>query len=114
MTSRKAAITLGFAMGAAAKFGMAGSATVAQLFAGKALDRLANGVQAAPRDALIGDLSPPTARSACFGLAQSLRKWGSACGALITFFLMKVRGVCAHACVCMSVCMCARACLHGV
>lgn len=45
--------------------------------------------QAAPRDALIGDLSPPGVRSACFGLAQSLRKWGSAVGALAAFFLMK-------------------------
>ncbi len=45
MTSRKSAITLGFAMGAMAKFGMSGSTTVAQLFASKAVDRLANGVQ---------------------------------------------------------------------
>lgn len=28
-------------------------------------------------------------QSACFGLAQSLRKWGSAVGALAAFFLMK-------------------------
>ncbi|KXZ45371.1 hypothetical protein GPECTOR_55g277 [Gonium pectorale] len=89
MTSRKAAITLGFAAGAAAKFGMASAGTVGLLFAGKAVDRLANGVQAAPRDALIGDLSPAGVRSACFGLAQSLRKWGSAVGALAAFFLMK-------------------------
>ncbi|GIL51782.1 hypothetical protein Vafri_7700 [Volvox africanus] len=89
MTSRKAAITLGFAAGAAAKFGMAGAGSVGLLFAGKAVDRLANGIQAAPRDALIGDLSPPGVRSGCFGLAQSLRKWGSAVGALGAFFLMK-------------------------
>ncbi|GLI69735.1 hypothetical protein VaNZ11_014411, partial [Volvox africanus] len=89
MTSRKAAITLGFAAGAAAKFGMAGAGSVGLLFAGKAVDRLANGIQAAPRDALIGDLSPPGVRSGCFGLAQSLRKWGSAVGAVGAFFLMK-------------------------
>jgi len=45
MTSRKSAITLGFAMGACAKFGMSGASTVTQLFASKAVDRLANGVQ---------------------------------------------------------------------
>jgi len=45
MTSRKSAITLGFAMGACAKFGMSGATTVGQLFASKAVDRLANGVQ---------------------------------------------------------------------
>ncbi|KAG2482958.1 hypothetical protein HYH03_018135 [Edaphochlamys debaryana] len=56
MASRKAAITLGFAAGAMAKFG-----TVAAL-----------------RDTLVGDLSPPGMHSACFGLAQSLRELGSA------------------------------------
>jgi hypothetical protein len=48
MTSRKAAITTGFAGGAAAKFGMAAAAgvgSVGWLFAAKALDRLANGIQ---------------------------------------------------------------------
>lgn len=45
MTSRKAAITAGFAMGAAAKFGMSAAATTMQLFVTKAMDRLGNGVQ---------------------------------------------------------------------
>ena len=90
MTSRKAAITVGFTMGAAAKFGMSGAAEVATLFASKVVDRLANGIQAAPRDALISDLAPTASRSSCFGFAQSLRKWGSAVGAISAYFLMKV------------------------
>ena len=48
MTSRKAAISTGLAGGAVAKFGMAAAAgvgSVGWLFAAKALDRLANGVQ---------------------------------------------------------------------
>jgi hypothetical protein len=45
MTSRKAAITAGFAMGAMAKFGMSGAVTTVQLFVTKAIDRLGNGVQ---------------------------------------------------------------------
>ena len=92
MTSRKAAITVGFTMGAAAKFGMSGAAEVATLFASKVVDRLANGIQAAPRDALISDLAPTASRSSCFGFAQSLRKWGSAVGAISAYFLMKVGG----------------------
>eukprot|EP00798_Chlamydomonas_sp_ICE-L_P021254 gene21254-28171_t len=92
MSSRKSAITLGFAMGASAKFGMSGAVTVTQLFTAKAIDRLANGVQAAPRDALISDLAPAKSRSACFGFAQSMRKWGSAVGASMVFFLMKASG----------------------
>lgn len=49
MTSRKAAITAGFAMGALAKFGMSGAVTTVQLFVTKAVDRLGNGVQVRPR-----------------------------------------------------------------
>lgn len=45
MTSRKAAITAGFVMGAAAKFGMSFAASTVQLFLSKAVDRLGNGVQ---------------------------------------------------------------------
>ena len=92
MASRKAAIAAGFAMGAAAKFGLSSATTVGQLFIGKAVDRLGNGVQAAPRDALIGDLSPPGSRSACFGFAQSMRKVGSFVGAGLVFALMKATG----------------------
>lgn len=88
-SSRKGAIGLGFAMGALGKFAMALSGSVGQLFVAKAVDRLGNGIQAAPRDALIGDLSPPPSRSACFGLAQSFRKWGSMTGAILVFCLMR-------------------------
>lgn len=49
-------------------------------------------LQAAPRDALIGDLSPSASRSACFGFAQSMRKWGSFMGAGLAFALMKASG----------------------
>jgi hypothetical protein len=45
MTSRKAAITAGFVMGAAAKFGMSFATSTVQLFMTKAVDRLGNGVQ---------------------------------------------------------------------
>ena len=45
--------------------------------------------QAAPRDALISDLAPKATRSACFGFAQSMRKWGSAVGAGLVFVLMR-------------------------
>jgi hypothetical protein len=45
MTSRKAAITAGFVMGAAAKFGMSFATGTVQLFMTKAVDRLGNGVQ---------------------------------------------------------------------
>lgn len=77
MTSRKASITAGFAMGAMAKFGMSGATTTASLFVTKAIDRLGNGVQV--RQAA-GALSPR--RSVRAG-----RAWCAAC----------TLGVCARA-----------------
>ncbi len=53
MTSRKSAITLGFFMGASAKFGMSFAGTVGHLFTAKAIDRLANGVQVRVYDGCI-------------------------------------------------------------
>ena len=41
----QSAIAVGFAMGAAAKFGISFSGSVAQLFAAKAMDKLGNGIQ---------------------------------------------------------------------
>jgi len=54
MTSRKAAIAAGFAMGAMAKCGMSFGTTIGQLFIGKAIDRLGNGVQVGARGGLWG------------------------------------------------------------
>ncbi len=38
---------------------------------------------------MISDLAPEASRSSCFGFAQSMRKWGSAVGAVMVYFLMK-------------------------
>lgn len=90
MSTRNVAILMGFSLGAGAKFSMSLSSTASALFYSKAVDRLANGIQAAPRDALIGDLAPPSIRSSCFGFAQSMRKCGSFIGASSVFVLMKL------------------------
>lgn len=44
-------------------------------------DRIGNGLQATPREALIGDYSPPEIRGTCYGLRESLGKVGSFLGA---------------------------------
>jgi MFS family permease len=58
-------------------------------FLAKSLDRLGNGLHAAPREALVGDIaSLHGSKGACYGLRQSLSTAGSFTGALImiTFF----------------------------
>jgi MFS family permease len=54
----------------------------------RSLDRLGNGIQATPREALVGDLSPRHLKGACYGLRQSLSVAGSLLGAIILVFFM--------------------------
>lgn len=85
---RKPLVLLGYGLAAAVKplFPLADSVltvTVARL-----LDRFGKGIRGAPRDALIGDLSPPAIRGACFGLRQSLDTVGAVLGPLLAVALL--------------------------
>lgn len=62
------------------------------IFFGRALDRIANGLQATPREALIADISPPGLKGACFGLRQALGTAGSAVGGLVGVIVMAKTG----------------------
>jgi MFS family permease len=53
------------------------------IFFARSLDRLGNGLQATPREALVGDVAPPQSKGACYGLRQTLGVTGSLIGALI-------------------------------
>lgn len=52
------------------------------------ITRLGNGIQATPRDALVGDVAPAKSRGACYGLRVGLGIAGSFAGALIGWILM--------------------------
>jgi MFS family permease len=52
------------------------------------LERVGNGIQATPRDALVGDLAPPHSKGACFGLRQSLAIAGSFLGSIFGIVVM--------------------------
>lgn len=65
---------------------LAGSAL--WVFIAQSLDRLSNGIQASPRDALVGDISEKRVRGASYGLMRSLRTAGSVVGAVIAISLM--------------------------
>ncbi len=57
---------------------------------GHLFDRLGNGIQAAPRDALIGDIAPENLKGECYGLRQSLAILGSILGPLLLIPLLVV------------------------
>ncbi|MCA0370825.1 MAG: MFS transporter [Proteobacteria bacterium] len=62
-------------------FALASSLT--GVFFARTLDRLGNGLQATPREALVGDVAPPNSKGACYGLRQTLTVTGSLLGALL-------------------------------
>lgn len=53
------------------------------------LDRLGNGLQATPRDALIGDYAPSEIKGTCFGIRQGFGAMGSVIGSIIVAFLLR-------------------------
>jgi MFS family permease len=54
----------------------------------QSLERIGNGVQATPRDALIADLSPVKFRARSFGFSRSMKTIGSLSGTLIAVQIM--------------------------
>lgn len=89
---RKLLMLFGFGLIALSKPIIALSSTILMVFAARALDRIGNGIQSTPRDALIGDLSPPDIRGSAFGLRSTLTVAGSAFGAFLAIKLMMWTG----------------------
>jgi MFS family permease len=85
---RKFLTALGYGLAAITKplFPLAHS--VAWVVAARFIDRIGKGIRGAPRDALIGDISPPHLRGACYGLRQSLDTVGAFAGPLLASLLM--------------------------
>jgi MFS family permease len=65
------------------------SPSVECFFLSRSMDRIANGLQATPRDALVGDHAPKPLKGASYGLRQTLSVIGSLLGALALYFWLK-------------------------
>lgn len=85
---RKPLVVLGYAMGAVCKPGFALATSVPWVFAARFLDRIGKGIRAAPRDALIADLTDPSQRGRAYGLRQALDTVGAFLGPLAGVALM--------------------------
>ncbi len=86
--NRKAVLGVGYTLSMLVKpmFAMAGS--VVWIFWIRSLDRVSNGIQASPRDALIGDLAPKGVRGASYGLTKSLKTAGSFIGSALVVVVL--------------------------
>ncbi len=80
---RKAIMIWGFALATIARPLLAISSSFGAVFTARILDRVGNGVQSTPRDALVGDISPPEIKGTCYGLRQSLATAGSFFGGIV-------------------------------
>lgn len=85
---RKPIILIGYGLILISKFILALSSTFGPVFASSLLERIGNGTQGTPRDALISDVAPMGKRGVAFGLKRSLGIAGSCMGALIGFCIM--------------------------
>ena len=85
---RKLLAVLGYGLAALAKPVFALAPSVGWVFAARFVDRLGKGIRGAPRDALIGDLTPVAVRGAGYGLRQSLDTVGAFVGPLLALGLM--------------------------
>ena len=85
---RKLLAVLGYGLAALTKPVFALAPSVGWVFAARVVDRLGKGIRGAPRDALIGDLTPAELRGASYGLRQSLDTVGAFLGPLLAIGLM--------------------------
>jgi len=85
---RKVIIAVGYAFALISRPLLALATRIEDVFLGRAFDRISNGLDATPRDALVGDLAPPAIKGACYGLRESLSRAGSFAGAFLVIGLM--------------------------
>ena len=69
---RKPLLLAAYSLAVVSRFIFPLAASVSWLVGARAIDRIANGLQASPREALVGDVAPKHLKGACYGLRQTL------------------------------------------
>lgn len=86
---RKALIIIGYGLIVCARYTLAVFSRLPIVYIGARLtERIGNGIQAAPRSALVGDIAPHKRIGACYGLKRSLATLGSVLGAGVAVLIM--------------------------
>jgi MFS family permease len=86
--NRKAVLGVGYTLSMLVKPMFAMASSVIWIFWIRSLDRVSNGIQASPRDALIGDLAPKNVRGASYGMTKSLKTAGSFIGSALVVVIL--------------------------
>jgi MFS family permease len=90
LKNRKMVMIAGYAFTFLSRLFLAASSSVFFIIASKFLERIGNGIQGTPRDALVSDVAPPEKIASCFGLKRALAITGSCIGGLLGMYAMMV------------------------
>ncbi len=85
---RKPIILSGYMLITISKICLALSSSFILALISRVFERVGNGIQATPRDALISDIAPPDKKGTCFGLKRSLGQAGAFLGSAMSFGIM--------------------------
>jgi len=89
LSRRKPLVILGYGLAAVTKPIFPLATSMFWVFAGRFVDRIGKGIRAAPRDALVADITPPAFRGSAYGLRQSLDSVGAFLGPLLALVFME-------------------------
>jgi MFS family permease len=85
---RKPLVLLGYGLSAVTKPLFPLASGVGTVFIARFVDRIGKGIRGAPRDALIGDVTPVELRGTAFGLRQTMDTVGAFVGPLLAMLIM--------------------------
>jgi MFS family permease len=91
--SRKRLVVIGYGIASIVRPFTAMARTASQVLFIRLTDRIGKGIRASPRDALLADSAPITARGRAFGFHAAADNAGAVVGPLLAFFLLKLQGV---------------------
>jgi MFS family permease len=91
--SRKRLVVIGYGIASIVRPFTAMARTASQVLFIRLTDRIGKGIRTSPRDALLADSAPETARGRAFGFHAAADNAGAVVGPLLAFFLLKLQGV---------------------
>lgn len=85
---RKPVMYIGYALSVFSRPIMAAAGSFVPFLCGKYMERIGNGIQGSPRDAIVADVTPQKRIGAAYGLKRSIAQFGSIIGAILGFTAM--------------------------
>ncbi len=88
LKNRKIVMLFGYVLMVSARPVLAIATSFWPVFASRVMERLGNGIQATPRDAMVADVAPNGKIGTCYGVKRSLATVGSSLGGVLGLYVM--------------------------